>query len=109
MNVKQMTLLGLFGLAIAPIAIGVPASACTPAPDNPNGCDGINGPIRIQPYPYPQEILRPQIPYPEPVCLSCPPIDRLDARVLLEKEPEVLQIQPEVIQESQLLEIPRAY
>ncbi|MEL7086424.1 MAG: hypothetical protein AAF268_11290 [Cyanobacteria bacterium P01_A01_bin.3] len=69
MNAKHLTF-GLFGLAVTPFIFGASASACTPAPDNPDGCDGINGGrIRVQ-VPL-RRIQRWPGPFP-PTCLSCP-------------------------------------
>ena len=57
MKLRPILLIVCFsGLAISASFIEA-ANACTPAPDNPNGCDGINGG-------------RPKIP--TPVCLNCP-------------------------------------
>lgn len=105
MNVKYLALMGFCGLALAPLCFSSPASACTPAPDNPNGCDGINGGI-IRRIPREPQV---KIPYPGPTCLSCPSLyDRLDPEVQV--NPQVIeQLQPQVIQQPQLLNMRTGY
>lgn len=43
MKLQQMLLITVLGLSTLPTLGTTPAQACTPAPDNPNGCDGLNG------------------------------------------------------------------
>ena len=110
MNAKHLTL-GLFGLAVTPFILSASASACTPAPDNPDGCDGLNGGrIRVQEIPR----LTPQwrVPIP-PTCLSCPPLreaaleERINPSVL--QAEQVHQLQPQLIQQEQLLNQQRGF
>ncbi|MGK7913753.1 MAG: hypothetical protein AB4050_20060 [Synechococcus sp.] len=104
MNVKHLTL-GLFGLAVTPFIVSASASACTPAPDNPDGCEGLNGGrIRVQVAPRP--IPHWQVPIP-PTCLSCPPLreaalqEKINPSVL--QTEQVNQLQPQLVQHEQLL------
>ena len=104
MNAKHLTL-GLFGLAVTPFIVSASASACTPAPDNPDGCDGING-GRIRVQVPPRQIPRWPGPFP-PTCLSCPPLreaaleERINPRVM--EVEQVDQLQPQIMQEELLL------
>ncbi len=69
MKLHLVALIGFLGISTLPIAVSLPVYACTPAPDNPDGCDGINGG-------------RPRIPV--PVCTNCPPeVFRLKDRSLI--------------------------
>lgn len=89
----QTVLMGLLGLSILSTVASAPAYACTPAPDNPDGCEGLNGSPRLDP-----RILklRQKVKFPVgPVCLSCPPYSKL-------KE-QTLQVQPVLHQEPSLL------
>lgn len=74
MTLQKVFFMGVLGLStLAPLATA-PAQACTPAPDNPNGCDGLNGGTpRINPELYKaRPVLKLKRPI-GPVCLSCPP------------------------------------
>jgi hypothetical protein len=71
MKLQQILLTGLLGLSTLPMLTAAPAQACTPAPDHPDGCDGLNGNSRLQP---PVLQVRPKFKRPGPVCLSCPPL-----------------------------------
>ena len=111
MNAKHLTL-GFFGLALAPVIFSASASACTPAPDNPNGCDGINGgPIRLQPVP--RETLQLRVPIPHPTCLSCPSLR--DSALEEHINPGALQtqqvngIQPQFIHQENLFNHQRGF
>ncbi|MEO0376957.1 MAG: hypothetical protein AAF329_20530 [Cyanobacteria bacterium P01_A01_bin.17] len=94
MKLQQMVLISLLGLSTLPTLASAPAHACTPAPDNPNGCDGLNGNPRFDPRIFE---LRQKIKFPVgPVCLSCPPYS---AKL---KEQNLL-VQPVLRQENVLL------
>jgi hypothetical protein len=41
MSRQSWVLVGLFSLSVIASLAAAPASACTPAPDNPHGCDRI--------------------------------------------------------------------
>lgn len=91
MKLQHIALMGLISLSTVPFAL--PAQACTPAPDNPNGCDGLNGNPRINPRII-QLQRRPKFPI-GPVCLSCPPLK-------VKGQDQILQTQP-VLQKEQIL------
>ena len=75
MKLNHIILFGCLSVLGVGAIVTQPAQACTPAPDNPNGCDGINGG-------------RPRIPIPRPVCLTCPDgFNVKDTRVILPAEP----------------------
>ena len=106
MNIRKLLVLGAIGISapIAAMAIAGSAEACTPHPDYPDGCDGINGryPLRIQVLPEPL-VVRPPIPFPGPTCLSCPPLvlDRELSRDLrLYNAPLVQELEPQLLEQS---------
>ncbi|MGF1602615.1 MAG: hypothetical protein ACFCU8_11440 [Thermosynechococcaceae cyanobacterium] len=92
MKLQQIALISLLGLSTLPVLTTAPAQACTPAPDNPHGCDGINGTPRITP---PVLQVRPKFKKPGPACLSCPPF-----ALKLKDQREVVQ---PVIQDRNIL------
>ena len=94
MKLQQIALVSLLGLSTLSVVATAPAQACTPAPDNPSGCDGINGTPRFDPR---VSELRQKVRVPVgPTCLSCPP------HTLKAKE-QIKPIQPELQQESTLI------
>lgn len=94
MKLQQIALVSLLGLSTLSVIATAPAQACTPAPDNPNGCDGINGTPRVD-----RRVseLRQKVRFPVgPVCLSCPPHT-------LKATEQIKPIQPELQQEKILI------
>lgn len=63
-----LVLLTMVSFGIVAIASDAPAAACTPHPDNPDGCNNWP-PRRIN---LEDLKIKKPIPWPGPVCLSCP-------------------------------------
>lgn len=96
MKLQQIALMSLLGLSTLPALMTAPAQACTPAPDNPSGCDGLNGGgPRFNPELFQ---VRPKFKKPiGPVCLTCPPYS-----LKLKDQYEQIQ-QPVLVQEKNIL------
>lgn len=101
MNSRFFALLGLCGFGLLSVSMVAPASACTPHPDNPSGCDVFN-PGRIRVIPIPEKFP----PKPGPACLSCPHDLTLDKSILINPLPDLIQRPQSGLGNSGLVNIP---